>query len=314
MQMARRAAAAATLAAAGHCTSRARCPSSACLGRRFGPGLFAAASRPFTRARHARLCEGRNLAIDSRWAEGDNDRLPALAADCRRNVAVLAAPGALQRRWPPSGNRNDSVVFETGADPVAPGRRQHAATRRQCHRRHLAQRRGRPKRLELLHELFLPHALCASSIPPTRRIQGDRRICRRRQRPGCRTACLNASMRERARKRFAALANCGRWPRHCQRTSLPIAASSWRRWRAATPFLPCTSGANSPCAGGLMVTAAASPIARTGRNLCRSHSQGRRARRLARRAGHQGRDGRQLKAAKALGLTVPLAMLAAPTR
>jgi ABC-type uncharacterized transport system substrate-binding protein len=39
--------------------------------------------------------EGRNLAIEYRWAEGQNDRLPALATDLvRRKVRVIVAPGS----------------------------------------------------------------------------------------------------------------------------------------------------------------------------------------------------------------------------
>jgi putative ABC transport system substrate-binding protein len=113
--------------------------------------------------------EGWNLAIEYRWAEGRNDRLPALAAELvRRQVSVIvtagSTPAALATR---AATPTIPIVFYMGANPVEAG---------------LVSSLSRPggnvtgvvtlnvevtpKRLELLHELVPTATTIALLVNP----------------------------------------------------------------------------------------------------------------------------------------------------
>jgi putative ABC transport system substrate-binding protein len=265
----------------------------------------------------AGFVEGRNLAIEYRWAEYHYDRLPALAAELvRRQPAAIvvagSAPGALALK---AATQTVPIVFGIGPSPVELG---------------LVASLNRPggnftgvtvtnvevigKRLELLHEL-VPLAMsfaflvnptnAAATEPETKELQIAARVL------GLRMLIVNASSPSDIDGAFASLA---------EKRVVPLLVSGEAFFRsqrdriialAARDGVPAIFGDRDfTAAGGLLSYGTSGPDAYrqvglyTGRIL-----KGEKPSELPVQQATKIELVVNLKTAKALGITFPLALL-----
>jgi putative ABC transport system substrate-binding protein len=283
------------------------------------PDLYADAVRAFRRGLgETGHVEGRNVAIEFRWAEGRNDRLPGLAADLvRRQVNVIAAPGSTPAALAAKAATTEiPIVFQIGVDPVAAG---------------LVARLARPggnvtgvtnmntelgpKRLELLRELMPTATTFALLVNPTSPLIAEtmsRDLLSAAQAYGLELHVLNASTERDLDAAFASFAQV-------RASALMIAPDAFFITRseqlgaltlrhgvpAITQFREFAVGGGLMTYGGNQIEAARQIGITTGRIL--------KGEKPADLPVHQLTKVEliiNLKTARALGLTVPLTLLA----
>jgi putative tryptophan/tyrosine transport system substrate-binding protein len=175
------------------------------------PDGFAIRLRAFRQGlKDAGYVEGQNVMAEYRWAEGQNARIPALAADLvQRQVAVIVAGGTASVMAAKAATATVPIVFEVGVDPVAsgfvtgldrPGGNVTGVT-------NLNVEIG-PKRLELMHELLPSVTVIAALVNPTSSVLSEsyvRGLQAAASGSGLQLHVLNASTEQEFDKVFAEL-------------------------------------------------------------------------------------------------------------
>jgi putative ABC transport system substrate-binding protein len=113
--------------------------------------------------------EGRNVAIEYRWADDQYDRLSPLAADLvRRQVTVIAATGLNAALGAKAATTAIPIIFVVGVDPVAVGLVA-SLSRPGGNLTGVADLTGElgPKHLDLMHELVPTATIMAVLVNPT---------------------------------------------------------------------------------------------------------------------------------------------------
>ena len=239
--------------------------------------------------------DGQNVTIEYRWAEGDSGRLPGFTAELvRRQVSVIVATTTQAALAAKGAATTIPIVFETASDPIRlglvaslnrPGDNVTGVTQTNVEMA--------PKRLELLHELVPTASVMALLVNPANPILAEANT--QELQAAARALALELHVLKASDERefdgvFAKLSQLrtgglviGSDPYFTGRSkelaalaarqSVPT-AYAWREFAAA---------------GGLLSYGAAIRFIPPGWQLCRSHSQGREARRPAGPADQQSR-------------------------
>jgi len=260
---------------------------------------------------------GRDVTIEYRWAEGQNDRLPGLVADLvRRQVAIIVTTGIPETLAAKAATRTIPIVFQVGVDPAdigivpslnRPGGNLTGVTNFNAE--------VGPKRLELLRELLPTAPVMALLVNPTNPTAAEilwRDVQAAAHLLGLQLHRLQASNDREIDDAFASLLRL-------RASALVIAPDVFFNTRSEQ-LAALTLRHATPAIYQFRAFAAAGGLMSYGGNLTESYRQvGRYAGRILKGANPADLPVRQatkvelfinLKTAKALGVTVPPSLLA----